>query len=153
MAPTKPAARRGRPAKSEDTPKAKKDEASAAANGTESAKRRGRPPMEGAAKVTKPKVAGRGRGRPPLSPSQRKTPKAAYVPTGRPRGRPPKKGGPAKAKKPAGTSGPGKRGRPRKSDAAAEDVPAENDEKDDTGKEAEDGDVEADADVVSEEED
>ena len=54
---------------------------------------------EASAKVTKPKSTGK-RGRPPMDPSQRKTPKV-YVPTGKPRGRPKgsgkKKGTPAAA--------------------------------------------------------
>lgn len=69
---------------------------------------------EATAKVTK-----RGRGRPPMDPSQRKT--KAYVPTGKPRGRPPgsgKKTAKAAAAKPK-VEGRG-RGRPKKSEEVEE---------------------------------
>ena len=55
MAPTKPAARRGRLSKAEAGAETQEDKATSAANGAEPVKRRGRPPKEDGAKVTKPK--------------------------------------------------------------------------------------------------
>lgn len=152
MAPTKPAARRGRPPKAETEAK----KASTAANGTEIAEApvkrgRGRPPKNGVSKVVKKTTTGRGRGRPPKDPSQLKTAK----PRGRPRksdaaastSTTPKATKTAKATKPTKattTETPGKRGRgrPRKS-AATEEVALESDqnEEEDAAEEPVVGDI------------
>lgn len=87
---------------------------SAAPSDTETPSKPSRSAGEFTAKVTK-----RGRGRPPMDPSQRKT--KAYVPTGKPRGRPPgtgKKTAKAATAKPK-VEGRG-RGRPNKSEGVEE---------------------------------
>lgn len=99
MAPTKSAAKgRGRAARTSEAGAAAAVESPPAAAADETPKRRGRPAKSGSgvssAKVKKPAVPGRGRGRPP---NPNTVPKAPYVPTGRPRGRPPGTGKKAKA--------------------------------------------------------
>ncbi|KAL1858235.1 hypothetical protein Daus18300_009981 [Diaporthe australafricana] len=165
MAPTKTAAKgRGRAARTSEAGAAAAVESPPpAAAADETPKRRGRPAKSesgvSSAKVKKPAVPGRGRGRPP---NPNTVPKAPYVSTGRPRGRPPGTGKKVKAAAIAarftGKSGALKKGttvarggpKGRKSDAAkakdadedeelGEDVKGDDEEQSDEQLSDEDG--------------